>query len=64
MGEKPGGWTGLPAQSALSVAGVVDFHAFGDQALAALTATATDDVLAVLGFHACAKAELAFTGTL
>jgi|688.fasta_scaffold232953_2 hypothetical protein len=64
MGEKPGGRTGLPAQSALGVASVVDLDAFWNKALAALTTTTADDVLAVFGFHSGAKAELALTGPL
>jgi hypothetical protein len=52
------------ASLALSVACVMDFHAFWDQALTALTAAAADDIATVFGFHASAKAELAFAGAL
>lgn len=64
MGEKPGGGTELPTQSALCVTGVMNFDAFRNQALAALTTTTANDVLAVLGFHAGAKAELLLAGPL
>jgi hypothetical protein len=37
------------------MAGVMDFHAFWNQALAALATATADDIAAIFGFHAARK---------
>ena len=41
-----------------------NFNALGHEALAAFLATAAEDITASLGGHACAEAELLFSGAL
>lgn len=48
----------------LGVASVVDFYAFWNKPFTAFGPTTTEDVLAVVGGHTLAEAELTFAGPL
>jgi len=56
VGKTPGS-----LELGLSVALVMDFHAFGEEAFAALTATTIENGASVFGFHPGTKTKLTFT---